>query len=184
MIDCSGRFKISGKSVFSQSIKAKQIRSSGTLCCDGDLIAEDDISCSGGVSCKKGIKCEQLRVCGSLHIDGDIEAENVNLAGGLCCGGLLNAENIRIQADKPMHVASIGGSSITIKRKRISIFPRRRVEVATAIEGDQISLEYVSCPRVTGRSITVGRGCVIDLVQYSESIEISPKAKILKTEKI
>ena len=36
----------------------------------------------------------------------------------------------------------------------------------------------------TGRYIMIGEGCDIDLVQYSENIEISPKAKVKKCEKI
>jgi hypothetical protein len=83
-----------------------------------------------------------------------------------------------------MHVESIGGSSIHIKRKRFSVIPKRRVIVSSAIEGDNLTLEYVTCPRVTGRVVTIGKGCVIDLVQYSDSLDISPKAKCGKTEKI
>ena len=53
-----------------------------------------------------------------------------------------------------------------------------------AIEADTIALENVKTPRVSGRIVAIGEDCEIDLVQYSEEIEISPKAKVGRTEKI
>ena len=67
--------------------------------------------------------------------------------------------------------------------KPISTFKRRTV-VQSSIEGDNIKVKYVTCPRVPSRNIIVGKGCKIDLVQYSDKIEISRSAKIGKIEKI
>ena len=51
-------------------------------------------------------------------------------------------------------------------------------------EGDDVLLSYVTCPRVSGTRVVIGKGCEIDLVQYSETVEISPGAKVRKIEKI
>ena len=185
IIECAGKFKASGRAVFSEDIKAKSIRVSGSLSCEGDITAEDSISFHGGAKCRKSIKCESLSAFGSLCVFGDIEAEKIKTAGVLNCEGLINAESIQIKADKPMNIGSIGGSNIVVKRKLISIFRKRCVTVATSIEGDNISLEYVTCPRVTGRTVVIGKGCRIDLVQYSEGIELKfNKDHLTKTEKI
>ena len=53
-----------------------------------------------------------------------------------------------------------------------------------SVEGDDIALEGVTAPRVSGRVVAIGEGCEIDLVQYSEQVEISPEAKVGRTEKI
>ena len=74
-----------------------------------------------------------------------------------------------------------------IKLPLFSALARRAsagVSVVTSIEGDEIALEGVSCPRVTGRIVAIERGCNIELVQYSETVEISPDAKVGRTEKI
>lgn len=47
-----------------------------------------------------------------------------------------------------------------------------------SIEGDDIYLENVSCPAVTGRRVVVGPGCSIGRVQYSEAAEVSPEARV------
>ena len=123
-------------------------------------------------------------MAGSRTVNGDISAEHVTASGALCCSGLINAEEIFLKADRQMTVGSIGGGRIILRRKIISPFIKRRILVSTAIEGDELSLSYVTCPAVTGRTVTVGKGCRIDLVQSSENVEISPGARGGRIEKI
>ena len=58
------------------------------------------------------------------------------------------------------------------------------VSVKGSIEGDEIALEAVACPRVTGRIVAVGDECEIGLVQYQDEVEISKNATVGKVEKI
>ncbi|MBO5110456.1 MAG: polymer-forming cytoskeletal protein [Clostridia bacterium] len=194
-IECTENFQVSGSSHFSGNIEAADVEVSGLLHCDGELIAKDSFSTSGNTKCGKSIKCEQLSVPGSLKVEGDIESESVKINGTVNCAGLLNAENIEIKFDRGMNIGSIGGSKIVIvSEKAIKVSQRlplflaktetKRVNVNSSIEGDEVALEYVTCPRVTGRVIAIGQGCDIDLVQYSEDIEISPDAFVGETEKI
>ena len=196
-IECIENFKVSGSSHFSGNIEAADVKVSGSLHCDGELIAKDSFSTSGSTKCGKSIKCELLTVSGSLKVEGDIESESVKIGGTVNCAGLLNAENIEIKFDRGMNIGSIGGSKIVIvSEKAIKVSQRlplfsslaktatKGVNVNSSIEGDEVALEYVTCPRVTGRVIAIGQGCNVDLVEYSEDIEISPDAKVGKTEKI
>lgn len=180
-ITCAARFKASGTSAFSGQVNAQSIRTAGSFSC-GALNAEE-ISCSGSVKCAGDVACRQLSVSGSMRVDGDIEAGSVRVAGALHCGMTLRAESIELQADKQMQLKSIAGGSIRTRRKRISVFFKRRVCVTSAIEGDALDLEFVSAPRVTGRTVIIGKGCRIDLVEYRERVEIAPGAQIGKVEK-
>ncbi len=183
-IECAESFRISGSCSFSDDIAAMEIHSSGSLFCGGNLTAKGKLICHGSTKCGESIRCEQLSVAGTLNVGGDIEAERVKSAGVLNCEGLLNAESIELSADRLMKIGSIGGGNIIIRRKYFSLFRSRRAIVASSIEGDDISLEYVTCPRVAGRIVVIGKGCKIDLVQYSESVEISPRAKVGRVEKV
>lgn len=195
-IECSDTFKISGASSFSGTVKANYVGASGSFSC-GDLVADEKLSVSGSVKCKGDVKGNLLSVSGSLKVDGDVEGEKVRVSGVLNCGGLLNAEDIEIEFERDMKIGSIGGSKIVIyPRNQRKVFARLplfsslakhaggSVSVASSIEGDEIALEGVECPRVTGRVVAIERGCSIDLVQYSETVEISPDAKVGRTEKI
>ena len=165
-ITCAERFKVSGASSFSGQVKAKNVRTAGSFSCD-TLVAE-----------------EQLSVSGALRIGGDVQAKSARIAGGLQCGGTLRAESIELQADKQMSIGSIVGGSVRVRRKAVSIFLKRRTTVTERIEGDALDLEYVTAPRVTGHNIIIGKGCRIDLVQYSGEIQSSSKTTVGKVEKI
>ena len=56
--------------------------------------------------------------------------------------------------------------------------------VEELIEGDVVAIECVRAPKVVGRVVAIGAGCNIDLVQYSEEIEVHPDAKVGKCEKV
>lgn len=196
-IECTGSFRVSGSSHFSGNVEAASIKVSGSFHCDGDIIASESFSTSGSTKCGKSIKCEQLKVSGSLKTEGDIESETVKVSGTVNCAGLLNAESIEIKFDRGMNIGSIGGSKIVIISEKTNNILQRLplfssiakgtaagVNVNSAIEGDDVALECVTCPRVTGRVVAIGQGCNIDLVQYSENVEIASDAKVGKIEKM
>lgn len=196
-VECAESFKVSGSASFSGDVKAKSISVSGSLSCGGVIKADEKISCSGSAKCKNDLKCNQLSVSGMLTVGGDIEAEKVTVDGVVNCDGLLNAESIEIKFDRGMNIGSIGGSKIVVfpknsikSLKKLPLFSflvksaSTDVNVSSSIEGDEIALEGVVCPRVTGRVVAIEKGCNIELVQYSEAVEISPEATVGSTEKI
>ena len=141
------------------------------------------------------IKCGTLDVHGGLRADGDIEAETVSVHGNIFSEGLLNAEQIEIDTKSGCAIGSIGCSKITATYTKRKLFPNlisvqyngkqiRGIKVEQTIEGDEIDIKYVTCPRVSGRTVKIGEGCEIDLLQYSESYTIDHKAKVGKIEKI
>ena len=182
-IECAEAFRSSGRCFFSGDIKANSVNTSGSFTCKGDLTAKE-ISFSGSTKVRKSMKCDTLSSSGSLKVSGDIEAKKLWTSGSVNCDGLIKGETVEIKVDKVMNIGGINGKTIRIKRKLISVFPRRRVIIASDVEGDELYLEYVTCPRVTGKRVTLGKGCKIDLVQYSESLEASQGSKLGQTEKI
>jgi hypothetical protein len=66
----------------------------------------------------------------------------------------------------------------------IEVTGHDKVIINAYSEGGEISLEYVTSPKVSGARVKIGDGCRIDLLEYSESYEISPKAKVSKIFKI
>ena len=173
-IECSEDFHVSGAGKFAGNIRAKEIHVSGAIKTEGNM------------------KGKEIKLSGAIKTGGDVEAEEIKISGEVNCGGLINAERLYVNLDSTAisTAENIGGSKITIEKGRSGGFFCRLLKksgkfiVSESIEGDEISIEYTSAKTVTGRNVKIGEKCEIGLVQYSESIEISPKAKLGKCEKI
>ena len=194
-IICSENAKISGSAHLQKCLSARNIRVSGSLSVDGNCTSEAEIKISGGFKCGSNLKCSLLKASGGINIGGGIESEEVCITGGIKCGGLLNAEKISIEFEHSSNfINSIGGSNISIFSKGNRLTKRLPLLtkligndgfiVRESIEGEIIALENVSAPLVVGRIVAIGSGCEIDMVQYSEEIEIHPDAKVARYEKI
>ena len=194
---CEGNAKISGSAKFSESMRAACFSAAGSFSVGGDITIREKLSCAGSVTCGGRVACHELAVAGLLKVGGDVESETVKVKGTLVCGGLLNAENIDLCFDGGTELDSVGGSRVAIYPRgegnrggRFSLralFKKRnnpRATVNSLVEGDEITLSGVIAPRVTGRAVVIGDGCEIELVQYSESVEVSPDASVQRMEKI
>ena len=197
-VTCTESLSASGGCHFEKDVHAKRISVSGSCKVGGDIVAEEAVKTSGTLSCGGRLSCTSLVSSGTLSVGGDIEAEEVRTSGLIRCGGLLNAE--KVDLCPAGCVGSIGGSEIRVHKdayvsenvvlrlpllsKLVGSHHRTHLTVEELVEGDVVALEYVTVPKVVGRVVAIGEECVIDLVQYSEEIEIHPKATVKKVEKI
>lgn len=198
-LECSEGVGVSGSAHFEKSIAAESFSVSGSARVDENIKANNSVKISGSLKCGGSIKCSLLSCSGSVEIGGEGEAEEIRVSGRINCAGLLNAEKITVRLDGfniTSKIGSIGGGEIRIsndrKGERISRLPLLSklvgnggaVCVDELIEGDVVAIESVKSPKVVGRVVAIGADCEIDLVQYSEEIEIHPDAKVVKYEKV
>ncbi|MBE6899527.1 MAG: hypothetical protein E7479_02530 [Ruminococcaceae bacterium] len=190
-IECENEIKISGAFSNSGKIAAKEFRASGSA--KTGAVSAEIIKVSGAFKAHGNLKATEISVGGGLITEGDIEAEKAEITGGINCGGLINAEELRVELSNSSgsKAENIGGSRIVIENYREKgiierIFGRKTCGfvVSESIEGDEIIIEHTKAKTVTGKYVMIGEGCEIGLLQYSESVEISPKAKIGRCEKI
>lgn len=198
-IVCAEDVRVSGSAHFDKSVSADIISVSGSVKVGGGVNAKTAIKISGSFGCGGSLKAALLSCSGSVDIGGEAEADEIRISGRINCAGLLNAEKVEIRMDGfnvNSKIGSIGGSEIKIhndrKGEKISRMPLLsklvgsggKVIVDELVEGDIVAVECVKAPRVVGRVVAIGADCEIDLVQYSEEIEIHPDAKIGKYEKV
>ena len=190
-IECENDIKISGAFKNSGAVRTKEFKTSGSA--KTGAISAETIKVAGAFMVEGNLKTTELDVAGGLKVTGDLEAEKAEIKGGINCGGLINAEEIKIELSNTnkSFAQSIGGSKIVIENYREKgiierIFGRKSCDfvVSETIEGDEIIVEHTKAKTVTGKYVMIGEGCEIKLLQYSESAEISPKAKIGRCEKI
>ena len=196
-LTCEEGVKVSGSLHIRRSVHAKMIHASGSFHVDGDCTGSEEIKTSGAFHCGGNVKTTVLHIAGALSAEGGIEAEEAYISGKIVTAGLLNAEKVVLRLEgAPSHINAIGGSEITIQKNPYKTNMSRlpflgkffsstgELRVSEAIEGDVISLENTTVPLVVGRIVTIGPGCKIVRVQYSEELHLDPVAEVGTSEKI
>lgn len=170
-LEASEELKVSGGIRVSGSLRGGQVRISGSLKTD------------------ESIHCREMKVSGTCEVqNGDLNAEFFRCSGVLQVPGLLNAETVEIYPTSASRVGSIGGTNIRISTGQTGDRERKGrswaifffdfhvsnnpgpMQVDT-IEGDTVELEYTRAHVVRGTQVRLGKGCKIDRVEYSESLD-------------
>ena len=180
--------KIAGTSTIKGNLDAEKIRISGTGRFDQDIISKD-LKIEGHANIGGNVKSDQVSIDGKVTIGGSLEAEEFRSQGHIKIGKQLNAENISIEVFLKCEADEVVGSNITIKRGKGSLlkvvdnlFPT--VFVANSIEGDRLELDCVNVKHVQGQDIVIGPECEIDMVEYSGTLQVDPKAVVKATVKL
>ncbi len=186
-------FEASGSAKNCGNFTADIIEVSGAFKVEGDCVSAKEAEISGAFKVEGNLKAAELEVDGGLKVTGNLDAEKAEINGGVSCGGLINAEElyVDISSSTGSRAESIGGSKITVEYRRSHnlinwLFGKKICvfHISESIEGDEIDIEYTNAKTVSGRNVKIGKKCEIELVQYSDNIEISPKAKVGRCEKI
>ncbi len=196
-IECEEGVHISGSGRFDKALKAAQLSVNGSASVDGSCEIGGTLAISGSLKCGNTVKCNTFNVSGAAAVAEGVEAETAKISGKLDVEGLLNAETVEfgLAFNSESHIGSIGCSTIRVYLEKnvnwgsfFSLFRKNAVpgvlHVKEAIEGDDLDLDCVSCPKVIGRTVKIGSSCKIGLVQYSETVELDPDAEVGRCEKV
>ena len=179
--------RIAGAAKLAGNVRAREFSAAGSCKVEGNLEGAA-LKCSGAAKVTGSVKAGELELAGATRIGGGVDAEQFRCKGAFSIGTLLNADRIEIALGGQSTVGEIGGSRITVVRGRTRgglldwQWVRQRVLLKTeCIEGDDICLEATEARAVRGRRVQIGRGCRIQKVEYAESLEIDPHARVTET---
>ena len=187
---CRGKVSIGGSGSVVGNLTAETFAVSGSSKIGGAADVSGEFKVAG--SCHAGsVRSGRFSVAGAFTSEGDVSAEDAVIRGSINCKGLINAEHLEAEIGGDSFADSIGGGTITIRDRRSvqgwlsRIWSRRGgfvFTVTNSIEGDVIDLQNVIADTVIGRDVTIGPGCRIRHVVYSNHIEISADAEVLQYE--
>jgi cytoskeletal protein CcmA (bactofilin family) len=186
-------YRVNGAGSNNGRVKAQSIVVNGTATFNGEVQA-NDMQINGDATIRDGAGIGRLSVKGNLALGGSLAAHDVDLRGIVRIGGdcqaesftgegsfsiagLLNAGNVDVIVQAASTVREIGGERIVIRQPvggiqsltgLFTLLAEKRLTTET-IEGDVVWLENVTAKVVRGKQVTVGQGCVIDLIEYEES---------------
>jgi len=206
-VDCSN-LRINGAGTANGRVKAESatINGAGTingemqaaeLNVNGDASIRDGagigrLSVKGRCSIGGGLAAHDIDLKGELKVGGDCEAESVTGEGAFAIGGLLNAGTIDMRLYAPCSAREIGGERITVRQPgsgfssftQLFTFWAEKRLTAETIEGDDVFLELTVAKTVRGRNVTIGEGCKIELVEYSDNYSLVDGATVGEARKV
>jgi cytoskeletal protein CcmA (bactofilin family) len=201
-------FRVNGAGTSNGRVKAQTVTVNGTAGFNGEVqagefVVNGDASIrdgagigrlvvKGNLSVGGGVAAHEVELRGFLRIGGDCEAESFTGEGGFTVAGLLNAGNIDIAVHAPSSVREIGGERIVVRQPTaalgsltglLTIWAEKRLTAET-IEGDVVWLENTTAKVVRGKNVSIGTGCVVDLVEYAESYTPAGAAQVKEVRQV
>ncbi|MFC3745972.1 polymer-forming cytoskeletal protein [Paenibacillus sp. GCM10012306] len=191
--------KVTGECQFNDAVDCRRLSLTGNVRVDGDLQAEKlkvtgELAVAGGLAGQSlrgtgevkaaSARIEHIDFSGSLVVNGDCEAEQLQISGAAEVEGLLSAERLQINLFGPGSAREVGGGTVVIKQNKagkLLNFIKAKQDVifrAGLIEGDNIELHCTVADTVRGGSVIIGPDCVIQTVEYRETLEIHKNASV------
>ena len=186
-------YKVNGAGTSNGRVKSQSIVVNGTASFNGEVQANDmtvngdanirdgagigRLTAKGNLGIGGSLAAHQVDLRGFLRVGGDCQAEAFTGEGGFTIGGELNAGNVDVVVQAQSSAREIGGERIVVRQPMggissftglLTVFAEKRL-TADTIEGDVVWLENTTAKVVRGKQVTIGAGCVIDLVEYAES---------------
>lgn len=200
--DCM-TFRCNGTAVVEGSLRSRDAKVNGQLSVDEHLEAEQ-MKINGGLKVGGGSRIGHIHINGDLSVGNSLSAAKMTINGTLEAGDEIGAEDLTVRGQvnaggalygREINIKLYGGFSkvsrmtgqvISVSISRLARFigsPRVGGLRTDYIEGDEIFLENTKADTVRGRSITIGRGCVIGQVIYSEQLKTDKDAEIISIER-
>jgi cytoskeletal protein CcmA (bactofilin family) len=195
--------KLTGESVLEGDVDCIKLASTGELKINGGLRSEvfrftgetdiagrldsRKIGGRGELRVQSSIRGVLIKFTGNIEVKGDCELESLNLSGGINVEGLLSAESLELSMYGSCRAREIGGGTIKIKKSKPAMLTNivRSKSLASlsadAIEGDILMLEHTTAGVVRGRRVSIGAGCEIARVEYSDSLDVHKNASVKET---
>lgn len=162
----------------------------------------DKLHIKGEGSVQGEAAVKELRVDGAAKFEDTLTAETIDIhgtfsarecnaerftaAGGFTIAGLLNADTIEVTLHGDCRAREIGGSAIRVAPAKHRLAGLKKILHtllthtlrADTIEADDIYLEHTTANVVRGKRITLGPGCVVALVEYTETCETAKDSRV------
>jgi len=186
------KLRVCGAGTLHGDLTAAKVKVMGALSVPGDLKV-GELAAAGACEIGGRMLAEDFRVLGALEGSGGVEAGSFLARGVVSVSGLLSGDTVEIHlgGGSESCVGEIGGGRVEVWRfsfgKRsplgkalgwLSNPASKSYLRATSIEADDVILENTRAKVVRGKRIEIRSGCMIDEVEYSESLTVHPKSAV------
>lgn len=173
--------KFDGISKLKDSLKCKLFSSEGMCKSEAEIIA-DIVKIEGTFNSKANIKAKKISIEGLAKFEkSSISAEEIKAEGSITCSEF-SADKIKI--DGICKAEKMFGESIEIYSKSdivsgvLNFFNNSDKSKVQLIECTELKADGLIAYTIRASRVKLGKNCEVNLVEYSESVDIHPEAKV------
>ncbi|WP_027085632.1 hypothetical protein [Cohnella panacarvi] len=181
-LDCN-RISCIGQTDVQGNLRAGELKLTGEAAVGGTLDA-GRVGGRGQLNVSSRLRGEQIQFTGEIKVGDDCEAGDLAMLGAFDVHGLVSAERLELKMLGSCKAKEIGGGRLVVRRSRksalIHLFKPSSVGslVADSIEGDVVELEHTTAQVVRGNHVTIGAGCQIGRVEYTQTLDVHKNAVV------
>lgn len=165
-----------GQAIFLKSLSVVDFKNNGVCVIKGNCLARN-LKNVGSLKVDK-LEAKRVDSYGSLHVNSDFSADEVNILGHINVLKTLNANKIDLNLTARSSIKEINAmESITVKKHNPLKLGNKHLK-SKKIKAKVVKLEHTICDLVVGDIVTIGKGCEIQEVHYSQKLIKHTSAKI------
>lgn len=183
---------INGSGSVFGSIHANKFNISGNGKIGGNFKGEE-IVVAGAGRIDGRINATIVKLLGAIKVGHGIEGEVITIKGALKTLGMVNGDEVNIELNGGCEIEEIGATKVKVLKEysTMNVIGRFICKMLSknygyltirTIEADEIYLENTIADVVRGGKITIGAGCKIKRVEYSDSLEKSNSESTIEEE--
>ena len=168
----------------------------GNATMQGNMFASN-FNVKGACDVGESLTAENIKTYGRLKVGDNCQAEQFYSEGLFEIGDTLKANTVElvIRNHSKSHVEKIYAETINVKMKEENTFvkivksifvnstSRGRLKIEE-VDGKIISLENTKAERVKGKNVTIGNNCIVELVEYIDTLNIEGNAIVKESRKM
>lgn len=148
----------------------------------GNIKAKEELNVNGTGKFLENVKCSNFNLQGSAKFEKNLEAESVKIEGFLTVEQELNVGNIEITS-ACFSIRELHADTILIHDLHKIRSLNRMYEIGE-VECTSIEAMALKCKKIAANVVKLGKNVDVDLVEYTDSIDIDPRANIKEIRKI
>lgn len=178
---------VNGAGTFDGSIQASELIVNGSADIHAGVGA-GRLKVAGTCAIDGGLAAREMDLRGEVRVGGDVEADSLTGEGRFAVNGMLNAGTIDLRIHGHCSANEIGCERMVLRVPEgftaiFSVFTDRKLTAQT-IEGDELELINTTAKVVRGARVTLGEGCDIELVEYSDVLQKLAGARVREERKV
>ena len=178
-IECE-HLRVMGQLEARADLSAETASIMGQVTCHGDVIAAK-LDVKGSLTCGGHLSTGELKTAGELEVKGNCGADRALIRGALTVDGLFSADEARVRLHGPCRLREMGMGRLIVELPKLPWGQRMRRHgtlVADVIEADVVDLVHTHARVVRAQVVRLGPGCEVECVEYGQSYEAHPSARV------